>query len=645
MILDFGENVAESLYELFERLNPRSAAFLSFVDTSGLEYVQASSGENILFDKRAKTPYPLHSPESLSAESLSWAQSISSSNVKVALIFGVGSGYHLLPLISWLEEDDERRLVVLEDDLETISLFLETEQAKKLLFHPQIMLLCYEHGDEGRSLIEKISWALCDTSYLWKPSPAYSKYRPKNSLKLEVQIKIAVEEVKWVFDEYISLGLSYFRNFWRNLRFFYESKNGHDLFGQFRGIPAVIVGAGPSLERDLEVLRSIRGKCLIFAGGSALSVLADVGIKPHFAAGVDPNLFQYVRIRQAQHVNPPFFYSGRVCYEALDSITGPLLYLRSAEGYGVPRFIEQACGVSGRLIEGGHSVTNLLVEIAYSLGCRDITLLGMDLSYTGSSLYPKQVEHALAEGESRNLNVNNPRLILAEGTDGESVQTESKWITEGEWISHFKRLHPRLRLFNSTPHGLKIQGLETVSLEDFAAPFQEHDLYGLVDSKVASSRALLEKTGALLKGVSRFYKSVQKSLPIVCELEKRLKLIPKKVDLEEDIDWQKEYQKLQGELFYRALAFGVDKMWTKLSRCREFLYFGSQWTEARAFKYRHKEVEKKLYLFRRLIETQTILIEGVSTEWTLRGIDIAPLSLFEKRSPDCLREATKAFFG
>src|SRR5207237_8873071 len=64
-------------------------------------------------------------------------------------------------------------------------------------------------------------------------------------------------------------------------------KNGLALKDKFLNIPVLIVGAGPSLEKEAHLIEKFNG--LIFAGGAALNVLT---LEPHFAAGIDKTEFK-----------------------------------------------------------------------------------------------------------------------------------------------------------------------------------------------------------------------------------------------------------------------------------------------------------------------------------------------------------------
>ena len=56
----------------------------------------------------------------------------------------------------------------------------------------------------------------------------------------------------------------------------------------FTGIPAIVVGAGPSLDENLPVLRHLQDRALLVAVDTAVRPLLAAGIHPHLVVSVDP---------------------------------------------------------------------------------------------------------------------------------------------------------------------------------------------------------------------------------------------------------------------------------------------------------------------------------------------------------------------
>ena len=84
-------------------------------------------------------------------------------------------------------------------------------------------------------------------------------------------------------------GLAYqifFDNFFENLPLILKSPGIQK--DQFKGIPALIVSAGPSLNKNIDLFPEAKGKCITITSGSAIGALQHKGWEPDAACLIDP---------------------------------------------------------------------------------------------------------------------------------------------------------------------------------------------------------------------------------------------------------------------------------------------------------------------------------------------------------------------
>ena len=91
-------------------------------------------------------------------------------------------------------------------------------------------------------------------------------------------------------------------NFWENITDLINQYSVGDLIEllknkQEKAYPAFIVSAGPSLDKNIEELKNIKGRGIIMAVDTAIKPLLKHGIVPDIIASVDPHkplsLFEY----------------------------------------------------------------------------------------------------------------------------------------------------------------------------------------------------------------------------------------------------------------------------------------------------------------------------------------------------------------
>lgn len=485
-------SIPPSILAQFEAVNPRAAALLSFVDTAGLEFCSTQMGEENLVDRRGGKELFLHDPRGALQEARYWFDESVDRKTDMVIVFGLGLGWEYRALKFWLEARKNRRLIILEDDLAIIHAFLRSPIASAFFEDPNVTLLYLEGGEEGRQTMQIVAWNAYQHKWQCIPSPAYGRYRSAVFQSLHTELSVLQVDVASVLNEFMTFGEGQLRNFGRNLFLWQKSLNGSSLFGRFH-CPAIITAAGPSLDKEMELLRSVGSRALILAGGSSIGALLQGGVMPHLGVTVDPNPMQYVRLRQAQPFCLPLFYRSRALHEALMFHQGPLLYLKGGDGYPLVEWFEKSLNVHGQTLDGGDSVSNMLVELAHALGCRPIIMVGYDLAYTGGARYASTLTESLAAkeqiaftGETRG------ELIAGKTYQGKDVQTEAKWLVEAKWIEKFHALHPRLQLINTAVDGLAIANTIPMSLQDALSTHCQKsvDIDGLVHLAIQEAKPI-----------------------------------------------------------------------------------------------------------------------------------------------------------
>jgi len=503
--------IESEILEQFEILNPTAAAMLSMVDTSGLSLCTAENGEQNLLDTRQKRKRYHHSHKNPSKEAKEWAKEIISANPSFLVIFGIGLGWHWKALLPWLQKRPSSRLIILEDDLAVISYFLQSPLAAPFFSNPQSTLLYINSEEEKKQAFQILSWNSYKERSACIASPAYRRYR--NDLFDCLFTELTTEQIDTasVLDEFFTFGEDQLHNFGRNVFFWKKSKNASSLFGKFKGVPAIVVGAGPSLDHEIDLLKTVSPKALILSGGSSIGALLQSGVIPNFAATVDPNPAQYLRLRQSQAFSLPTFYRSRALYEALMNQKGPLFYLRGGDGYPIVEWFEEQLGVDGSVLDGGNSVTNMILEIAHALGCDPIIMVGYDLAYSGGNLYSKHITESLSAKESAKFSGSTRgELINGKGLEG-SVLTEAKWMIEANWIEEFQKRHPECSIINTAMEGLALNGISTMRLEKALSQHckEQFDIEALSHLAIEEASTISSSNEQLTKAIKDICTSLQ----------------------------------------------------------------------------------------------------------------------------------------
>ena len=459
----------------------------------------------------------LHRREGIDLEISQAFKQVNLDHLEVIYLYGVGLGHYAKALLEWLSQDVKRDLVLIEDDLEVVRLFLQTEGADMLINHPQIHLrVMFDSDLWKRFLEERASEFPYERSDLI-PLEHYKKKRPRRvrEMRLHLLRKVTVWDAIHKEDVYhFALSKNVLSNFSQIGKAFYANR----LKGAFQGIPAVICGAGPSLKGELSVLRRLEERALIFAGGSAVTGLNHLKVSPHFCVAVDPNVEEAHRFEKRGVSKTPLLYTNRLHPAVFKMCHGPLGYIHSETGGPLEAFWEKELGIEPLPLQGGFdiealSVTTVCLELATTMGCNPIYLVGVDLAFTDNRIYAEGVvERDSLSSKRKEEARSSEQLLSRKDRHGKQVHTLVKWVMESETISLFVKSHPHTTYVNSTSGGIGFPSLpyQKLSFERFE---KKIDLRGKIETLIRENRFSLKKRNPLEKLV----RSLKRGQEIACQ--------------------------------------------------------------------------------------------------------------------------------
>ncbi len=485
------ENFFESNIDLWARKEPKEALLMHYLEEGDVSYCLTDLGEDNLCRKIVGRQEYFHSQKGAVAEAKNWYSNLNLVDTDVLYVFGVGFGYYYDAIEPWLRAEPGHTVVFLEDDLHVIAEFFKTERAHRLLEDSQAHLVYLKEGSSLKDLLGEQYWNYAMTKAKVSALKYYEEIKEKMLSEIAHEISYSSDLKKALLDEYLSFGGPFFVNYYRNMLHLSKSYFGDKLFGKFANVPAIICGAGPSLEKNGPLLKQLSQRALIFAGGSSINILNNLGIQPHFCAGIDPNDAQQVRLRNNQAFEVPYFYRQRLNYGAFQTVHGPRLYVTGSGGYDVAEFFEERLGIQGNFFEEGHNVINFASEIAYQMGCNPIIFVGMDLAFTDRKTYSAGVTFD-PKVEQRTLDeyANFETVgMLRKDVFGNPIYTLWKWVAEAEWIGSWAENHSECRLINCTEGGIGFPGIPNQTLVETAKELlkETYDLQGWIHSEVQNS--------------------------------------------------------------------------------------------------------------------------------------------------------------
>lgn len=401
----------------------------------------------------------LHRTENIAAEMEEWIKPLSLDAIDVLVVLGIGMGHSYRALKEWLKARPERALVYIEEDLGVLELLARSGDAEDLFADPQVHLKIaldqsdWEHILEEIPLhfpTEKIEMAFLESYYTITKERA-----EKERLRL---LRNAASFTALMADALHTEKLM--ANLVANFRRLKDCSLANAWAGKLRGMPAIICGAGPSLQASLPLLKEAGDKACIFAGGSTIAALTSQGVEPHLAMAVDPNPEEYFRFKTHNAFAAPFLFCNRLLPDVFATLNGPLSYLKAETGGELESWMDgilniQEHPIGPELDREAMTVTTLALALAYSLGCDPIICVGVDLAYTGNKRY--------ADGVLPDASISLETMSAAKASEkpmeridrlGNPILTLVKWVMESASMSAFAAHRTTTRFYNATEGGI-----------------------------------------------------------------------------------------------------------------------------------------------------------------------------------------------
>ncbi|GAB6158047.1 motility associated factor glycosyltransferase family protein [Desulfotomaculum varum] len=231
--------------------------------------------------------------------------------------------------------------------------------------------------------------------------------------------------------------------------------------GKYQQVPAVLISAGPSLNKQLTLLKEIaQNKCAIIASvGTALQPLLGAGISPDLVMISDAQINILEQLVGAKNTGIPLFYLSTANHQAVSYYRGPR-YIVWQKGYEAAE--QKAVEKREPLIKTGGSVATCLLDMLVCMGCCPIALVGQDLAYTGG------LSHAIGAHAVKEV---NPLFASCEIMDfyrQGTVRTSLNLLSYLHWFVRYVRDSNNPSCFwNCTEGGAFIEGWQHRTLLEF----------------------------------------------------------------------------------------------------------------------------------------------------------------------------------
>ncbi|MGH2267878.1 motility associated factor glycosyltransferase family protein [Campylobacter taeniopygiae] len=393
----------------------------------------------------------------------------------------------------------------------------------------------------------------------------YEKYFIDEIKKIDYIINDNINLVIRNLDPECKLSLNCYDNFIQNIplmlksipfqRIIQERKN------QFEN--CIVVCAGPSLEKQIPLLKKYQENFVIFCADGAFSLLYKNDIIPDYVLNVDfeEHPMEFFRdIDKEKLKNTLISLAVSTHFKVasyLKSNFSTFLFLN----YNIPYQYNIRMNDFGYLEAGTH-VGHACYTLALALGFKNIIIIGQDLAYSekGNSHFSD-----FALGKDADIALNIPSLkTLAYGEEGE-VLTHLTWDDYRKKLEILFANNAQANFYNATEGGARIAFTKELSFKECCLKFANQKKKILEISKVLTSNRsdkLLKKVIEILKKDLNIINQALEDAKILKDALEKILMSEKKLHLEFLLNIDKNIEKFnffleQSFIFNDGLLRGI----------------------------------------------------------------------------------------
>ena len=386
------------------------------------------------------------------------------------------------------------------------------------------------------------------------------------------------------------------QNSFTNLEHMATSPDVGELKDQFKNVPFILIGAGPSLDESIDFLRKVQDKAIIVASNSPYRKLINSGIRPHLVVTADPMEptlagFQNVKLDHVPLACPFSAYpeivkrfSGRILSWSTLNPIAEFTKKRIGKAPGTP------------ILEQG-TVSGCVLDLSRLLGCQKVLFIGQDMAvkddgqyYTSDSFYADSGEHYSETTKGHTL----------PGNTKDRVHVESRLFVYLKTFEQFVEKNPDIDYRNLAKDGVKIKGVPYFEFDEAFEWVKDAKPHTFDDAvaQLLSDQPPCPELSLLLQPLVKYTQDLlEKSLSLAIQIEmlpdkfsqphysdnKKIKDILKKgsevnrlVDSEPDL-WNLVFEgKTKGELIaYKRIIRDINsnnKNWDAVQKNKEYFW-------------------------------------------------------------------------
>ena len=491
--------------------------------------------------------------------------------------FGIADGKTVQTL---LQNEKIRQLVVIEPNIELIYVALNLWDFSKDLQSNRLLILPLQevtlstvvellHSSNAKYYVRTFELILVTAYY---ETLCFDQYKEMYDLFLK-----AIDYVTKAHGNDINDSFRGVKQHIETMEYMVEHLQYQALLKQKSIDTAVIVSTGPSLDKQLALLKEYQDKVVILSVDASFPILVEQGIKPDFVVSMErdePTAKFFERVDAKEHKDVMFLCASLQHKAVFDAIKGEQLFVVMRPfAYNIYFGLNEY----GYLCKG-LSAANMAHEFASAFGFKQTIFIGQDLAF-GEGLKTHANNHTFEQDPELQAEIEGGRIIETEAYGGKgTVKTNVYWNIFRNFIEHhIEETTPTMISYNATEGGARIEGAVEIpfkeALEKFATVKKpklhvepaSHDEIELLKKEVATKLHTIQvESKALQESINQSFliiadackvfenKSIDEAITLL-DMGETIKLIDEISKIRKEIESSEIYNKFLSSIIQPLL--------------------------------------------------------------------------------------------
>lgn len=372
-------------------------------------------------------------------------------------LLGMGDGLILKEILD--HTDDEINIAVFEPSIDIFIYAMKHIDLREIYRKRTIGLVVNGLNEEEKEAVINSFLVFGNINYIKKIiHPNYNELFSEDIIKDMKNIKKRIEKILMNENTVVRFSSVMAENIFRNIVYICDSYKAEQICKVIPlDIPAIIVAAGPSLNKNIKELKRAKNRAFIIAVDTALKPLIKERIIPDLFVTVDGvKPLELIQLEEIKNI--PMLGCVSASSKIFEFHKGKKFYFREYFPY-IDKIFDDL-NIMFREVDTGGSVATTAFSFAYLSGFSTIILVGQDLALTNNRT------HADGTFKEKMDEIDTRFSIKVEGNIEKFVPTRADFKSYLEWYNDYIAKCQDMHVINATEGGAKINNTEILSLKE-----------------------------------------------------------------------------------------------------------------------------------------------------------------------------------